>query len=392
MLQKNKIKIALICPADFTVVLCCKWIIKTLREMGHEVIVISPLSSDDFFIKKIKEFNVPHISIKMNRHINIFDDFTYIYSLIRIFRNYKINTVFAVCTKPNIYVPIAAKIIGIKDIYTSVWGRGTAFLNKKSFRGKLIKKLLLLLYKLSFLISKKIWFTNPSDMRYFIKRNILKRKKAVLTHNYIDSDIYLPNKLSKGQREILHKEFKIKKGTTVIILVGRMIWSKGIREFVEAGKILNKKYNGLKFLLVGAEEPNNPDAVPRAYLDDLSKLSFIIWTNFRKDVPALYSISNIAVLPSFYKEGGYPRAITEPMSMEIPVIAADTEDCRGPIVDMKNGLLVKAKDAIDLANKIEILIKDNDFSQKISKEARKTILNEFDEKIIIKELFQKIFN
>ena len=86
--MKNKMKIALICPADFTVVLCCKWIIKILKDLGHEVIVISPLSNDGFYLKKIKEFNVKHINIKMNRHISIFDDSFYIFSSTFIFKTF----------------------------------------------------------------------------------------------------------------------------------------------------------------------------------------------------------------------------------------------------------------------------------------------------------------
>ena len=385
-------RIALICPADFTVVLCCKWIIKFLAEMGHEVIVISPVNKDKFFLNEIKKFNVQHVEIKMNRHINILDDLCYLISLIKILKSYSIDSVFNVCTKPNIYGPIASKIIGIKKIYTSVWGRGTAFLDKNTLKSILLKIILLQLYKLSFLISEKVWFTNPNDMRYFLSKKVIKNSKTILTNNYIDSEIYRPNRISKSTKEKLFKEFDIQENDFIVILVGRMIWSKGIKEFVEAGNILNKRYPNLKLLLVGAEEPNNPDSIPISYLKNLSKEKFIKWTNFRKDVPALYSISNIAVLPSFYKEGGYPRAVTEPMSMEIPVIAADTIDCRGPIKNMKNGLLVKIKDPIDLSKKIELLMNDHKFSKNISKEARKTILEKFDEKIIIKNLLREIYN
>ena len=83
-------KIGLVCPQDFTVVLCCKWIIKYLQQLGHEVIVISPSNKNDkFYSNKIKEFGVEHIDIKMNRHINILDDMKYVLSLYRIFKKYK---------------------------------------------------------------------------------------------------------------------------------------------------------------------------------------------------------------------------------------------------------------------------------------------------------------
>ena len=228
-------------------------------------------------------------------------------------------------------------------------------------------------------------------MHYFLNKNIIKRNKSFLTYNYIDSDIYNPNNISLQSKKNLSEEFNIMKNSIIVILVGRMIWSKGINEFVEAGKLLFKKYPNIKLLLVGAEEKNNPDSVPTKYLKNLSLLPFIKWTNFRKDVPNLYAISDIAVLPSYYKEGGYPRAVTEPMSMGIPVIAANTPDCRGPIVNNENGLLVEPKDSQDLANKIKNLIDNKDLYKKISKNARKDILHKFDEKKVVKYLIDKLY-
>ena len=385
-------KVALICPADFTVVLCCKWLIKHLQKKRIEVIVLSPVGKDDFYLKTIRELNVKHVNIKMNRHINIFDDFKYIFKMIKVFKQQKVNATISVCTKPNLYSPIAAKLSGIDSIYTSVWGRGTGFLETKSFKALLIKIILISLYKISFSLSKLIWFTNPNDMNYFLKKNILKKNKSLLTYNYIDSEIYKPNNTSNKIRNRLYKELHLKKDDLIVILVGRMIWSKGIREFVEAGKILYKKYSNIKLILVGAEEKNNPDSIPKSYLVKLASLSFIQWVNFRKDVPNLYSISNIAVLPSYYKEGGYPRAVTEPMSMGIPVIACNTVDCKGPIVDNKNGLLVEPKNPKDLAKKIKKLIENKNLYEKVSKQARLTILNKFDEKKIVKNLVDKLYD
>ena len=88
----------------------------------------------------------------------------------------------------------------------------------------------------------------------------------------------------------LRNEFDLDANDIVIIFVGRMIWSKGIKEFVEIGKILSKEITNIKLLLVGAEEKNNPDSVPADYLNNLRNLKFIKWTKFRKDVPELYSL------------------------------------------------------------------------------------------------------
>lgn len=384
-------KIGLICPADFTVLLCCKWIIKNLQKKGNAVIVISPLSKDDFYIKEILKFNVVHVNIKMNRHVNVLDDVKYTIDLYKIFKKHNIDSVFSVCTKPNIYSPLAAKLAGIKKIYTSIWGRGTAFLESKKFKDVILKLIILFLYKISFRISKLVWFTNPHDLDYFLSKKLIKKEKTILTYNYIDSDIYKPQNIKNYQLNNLRKEFQFKENDIVIILVGRMIWSKGIKEFVEAGRIIYKSYPNLKLLLVGAEEKNNPDAIPYDYLKKISKLEYLKWAKFRKDVPLLYCLSKIAVLPSYYKEGGYPRAVTEPMSIGIPVIAADTPDCRGPIENMKNGILVEPKRPEELAKKIKLLIEDKKLYEKLSSRGRTTIIEKFDEKKVVKQLIDEIF-
>ena len=123
-------KIALICPSDFTVYLCCKWIIKYLNNKGHKIYILAPKSSDKYFYREILKLNVQFVEVKMNRHINIIDDLNYILSLIFIFRKNKINSIFCACTKPNLYAPLAAKIAKIKNINISIWGRGTVFLEK----------------------------------------------------------------------------------------------------------------------------------------------------------------------------------------------------------------------------------------------------------------------
>jgi len=382
----------LVCPEDFTVVLCCKWIIKYLQQLGHEVLVISPSNKNDkFYSNKIKEFGVKHIDIKMNRHINILDDVKYVLSLYKIFNKYKLNSVFGVCTKPNIYAPIAAKIAKINKIYISIWGRGTTFLPTKSLNKKLLKFLLILLYRLSFSLSSKIWFTNPNDLNYFLDRKIINSKKTILTKNYIDSDIYKPSVLSNQERINLLNEFSFNEKDIIIILVGRMIWSKGVKEFVDAAHILSNDFPYLKFLLVGAEEKCNYDSIPSEYLLNLVNYNYIRWTGFRTDIPNLYALSTIAVLPSYYKEGGYPRGITEPMSMEKPVIAANTIDCSLAISDKEDGLLVNPQDSEDLVSKIKYLLNNQSEMYEISKKARTKILNEFDEKKIIKGLIAELY-
>jgi len=386
--------IALICPRDFTAYLCCQWIIKYLLKKKHKIFLITTLTEDSFFHRELCKLKIKIIPVNMNRHLNIFDDIKYLISLYLIFKKYKISNVFSFCTKPNIYSPIAAKLAGIKEIYISIWGRGTSFLKNNSIKFTLLKTIVLIFYKIAFILSDKIWFTNKNDLKYFQSKKIINLNKVILTRNYIDTDIYNPKKINNKRKDKLIKELRLKKNTPVVILVGRMIFSKGIKEFIDSSLIVKKVYKDIIFILIGPEEKNNPDSVPSNYLKKLNKLpkyKHIKWLGFRNDIKELYSISKIAVLPSYYPEGGFPRAITEPMSMAKAVIASNSEDCKGPIDENIDGLLIPPKDKDQLAEKILMLLSNPKMLRSISKKAREKVIREFDEKVIISKLIEEFY-
>ena len=106
----------------------------------------------------------------MNRHINFIDDIKYLFELFLVFRNTTDST-FSVCTKPNIYSPLASKLAGINK-YIHRFGEGTDFLRRKTENTCEINFNLPL--QIIFSLSKLVWFTNPNDMNYFLNKNIIK--------------------------------------------------------------------------------------------------------------------------------------------------------------------------------------------------------------------------
>jgi glycosyltransferase involved in cell wall biosynthesis len=106
------------------------------------------------------------------------------------------------------------------------------------------------------------------------------------------------------------------------------------------------------------------------------------WLGFRKDVLELYALSDVAVLPSYYKEGGYPRALLEPMALAKPVIAADTDDCKGPVRHGENGFLVPPGDGKALAERIEELFKDPALRARFGSRSLEIMREEFDDRIV----------
>ena len=107
------------------------------------------------------------------------------------------------------------------------------------------------------------------------------------------------------------------------------------------------------------------------------------WLGFQEDVKAFYAVSQLAVLPSYYNEGGYPRALLEPMSMGRPIIAADTDGCRGTVEEGENGFLVPPRDSNALARGIALIMDDDDLRQRMGQYSREKACRDFDEKRIV---------
>ena len=385
-------KIALVVPLDFTAVLCCKiWIEDLQLRSDDKLVVIGEYFPDkNNYQEELRSWGVVFEHVPMSRHINPLLDLKYMWSLWKIFRKYKFDYVLNTCTKPNIYGPLAARLAGTNKILISVWGRGSAYLENQNIKFKILRFLLNNLYSLSFSLASYVWFTNKNDVDYFSAIGSLKRDKVILTKNYIDVDKYRPRVLSSDVEMELRKNFAIGKNDKVVVSVSRMIWSKGIKEFAEASQVIEKERSDIKFILVGAVEKGSPDSVPYEFLEMHSKRENFQWIGYREDLLDIYALSDLAVLPSFYKEGGYPRALTEPMAMGKPVIAADTPDCRSPIENGKNGYLVPPRDSKSLAECILKIMSDDQLRHKFGKYSAKRAKLEYDEKIIIPEM-DKVF-
>lgn len=389
-------RIAVVCPDDLSIVLFCKGIIDVLKNQDDsKVYVLSDIwdeAGDGHYAEIIKSWGVEHIRLEMYRYINVLKDFKLLFLLMKLFRQKHIDIVVNITTKPNILGTIAGKITGVKQILCSVWGRGSVFVDLPGISNHLRRMFVLMLYRVAFLLATKVWFTNVNDLDYFLSKGIIKKKKTILTRNYVNTDEYVPYELSQESAKNLRSELGLEERDKVVIMVARMIWAKGIREFAEASKLLLSSLPHVKFILVGPGEEGIDDAIPVSYLRDCEKSGNFSWIGFRRDVKDLYALADVAVLPSYYKEGGYPRALTEPMAMAKPVIAADSVDCRGPVEDGRNGYLVAVKDSGSLARAIEILMKDERKRKEFGEYGRKKAEVEFDEKVIVRQVVREFLD
>jgi glycosyltransferase involved in cell wall biosynthesis len=373
--------IALVCPDGLSILLFCKGIIGALRRIpGARVIVVSDIGEHG---RDIEALGVTCIDVPMARFLDPRRDFQYLWRLTRTFRRERCDLVFNFSTKANIYGAIAAHLARVPRVVSHVVGMGGAFLPADTAGGKLLQALVLRLYDVAFRLTDKVWFTNRSDLAFFTGKGLVGPDKSVLTRNYLDVSAYAGDSIAPDEIAEARRELHLGPHDRVVIMVARMAWAKGVREFAEAAEQLKDRYPEALFLLVAPLETGSRDAVPESYIRKMEGAARLRWLGFRSDVKRLYAMANLAVLPSYYKEGGYPRALLEPMAMGKPIIAADTEDCRGPVEEGRNGYLVPPRDSHALAEAVARLLDDRARCDAFGRYGRFKAERDFDERRIV---------
>lgn len=395
--MRKGLKIAFVCPNDFTVVTFCGELVRRLQDDNRNIVYAVCAyhgshgeNTQEHYASVMKSWGVVHIPVTYYRFLSIRRDLRYFAALCAILRREHFDLVINISTKPNIYGAIAARLAGTPRIVCSVWGLGVAFSEGVGLKGALLKSAILALYRIAFRVSHRIWFTNEDDYNLFVSARIARRDRAFLTKFFVNTDVYSPDSVNADQAAQLRQEFGLTDENRVVVMVARMSWAKGVREFVEAAGILRERWPLVKFILVGPRDDGSPDSVPESYLRENERYGNFKWTGFRKDVQTFYFISDLAVLPSYYREGGYPKGLTEAMAMGKPIVTTDSVHCRGTVEDGKNGYQVPIKDSGALAGAIEKIIADDDRRVRFGRYSRAKALSELDERTIAAEVVREM--
>jgi N,N'-diacetylbacillosaminyl-diphospho-undecaprenol alpha-1,3-N-acetylgalactosaminyltransferase len=383
-------KIAFVCPEDLSVMNFTRSLVVYLKRAApeHQIFVIS--SFERGFRTEIEALGVIAIDVPLNRFISPVGDLQYLSRLYRIFRRERFDVAVNWGHKPNVYGAVVERLTGVHNITSAVRGLGAPFSASPTPRNVALRGLLTAFYAAAFRLCTKVWFTNREDAAYFIEQGLLEREKTVVTKNAIDVQLFRRETVSPELAARARRDFGFAPDDIVILMVGRLLWSKGVREFVEAAERLSESYPKARFVLAGGSETGSPDAVPESYLASRMRTPYFRWTGFVKDLRTLYSITSVAVLPSYFREGGYPRALLEPMAFGIPVIAADTPHCGGVVEDGRTGYLVPPRDVNALVAAIERLLSSPARRAAFGARTRAKIEAEFDDRRVAKEILSHI--
>jgi N,N'-diacetylbacillosaminyl-diphospho-undecaprenol alpha-1,3-N-acetylgalactosaminyltransferase len=170
----------------------------------------------------------------------------------------------------------------------------------------------------------------------------------------------------------------------------RLVWSKGVREFVEASQLLKAQYPDWVFLMISPQDPGSPDAVPKEYIDSHRSDNLIVIDYFRQDIKNIMALADIIVLVSYYREG-VPTVLIEGLSMSKPIIASNSVGCKETVEDGKNGYLVPIKNATQLADKLRILMNDKTQRSVFGEYSREIAKKYFDENIVVSRILTEVY-
>lgn len=356
-------------------------LIKNFIKNDYQVIA---MGSDDDYASRLKGLNCFFIPISIINNKSPFSDLLLILKFLFILYREKPSVYISFTIKPNIYGSIAAHILGI-PVINNIAGLGVAF-SRKGWLLFLVKKL----YLFAIMKSTKVFFQNNEDYLYFLREKLIKPSQAtVIPGSGINLQHFCPAEVISST---LMKNVVEHEKPFVFLFVGRLLWDKGVGEFVESARLVKRIYPNAKFRILGFLDVQNPSAIDRQALNSWIDEGIIQYLGSTDNVRPFLSEANCVVLPSYYMEGT-PKSLLEAAAMARPIITTDWVGCRNVVDDGVNGFLCRVRDINDLADKMQKIIKLPQLEcERMGLAGRQKVEREFDEKIIIQHYLNTIYS
>jgi len=337
------------------------------KEAGCDVYVAAEETGKG---KVIEQNGIRFIPFNTSTDNNVFQDFGLGIRLFRLYRSIQPDLVHHVTIKPVLFGSFAARMAKIPAVVNALSGLGYLYINQ-SVKVRLARTLSSFVFKFGFHHPNTTLILQNDD-----------DKALVLDYQLID--IQKIHIIRGSGVDINFFSFCLECSKNVrVVLPARMLWDKGVEEFVRAASLLKSKYPDVSFHLVGEPYPGNPNSIPLKWLNDCNKEENLHYEGYQVDMRRVYRESSIICLPS-YREG-LPKALLEAAAIGRPIVTTDAPGCREIVREGMNGYLVPVKDSIRLAERIEKLILEPGTRRKFGENGRRIVENKFTVERVISE-------
>ena len=347
-------------------------LIKDIVRQGHQVFCLS-CENDKDIRRKVEELGASYRCVFMTRTgTNPIADLKTLIAYVRVLREIQPDMYFAYMSKPVAYGGLAAKWCGIPKINILVSGLEIAFYSN-GIKNLPVRSILKFFFKKVHKASENIFFQNSDDYQRFLDIGIVKESQSTIV-NGSGVDMYYFSKKKLPQEP-------------VVLMIARLVWSKGIREFLDAVSRIKEKSPQTEVLLVGGLD-HNPEALTEQELQQCIKKNNIEYCGHVDDVRPYLERCSIFVLPSYHE--GTPRSVLEAMATGRPIITTNAPGCRETVIDGYNGYLVPVKDTDILYQRLITLIENKELRKKMAANSYTLCWEKYDVNLVNQVMIQKM--
>ena len=361
-------------------------IMKALVHAGLKVYAVSPPGP---FVPDIENLGVEFVPwILSRRSLNPFTEFASLVRLVRIYRRLRPGIVQHFTVKPNVYGAIAARLAGVPVVFSGVQGLGYAFGEGGGMR-VVLRVVLSMLYKLTALLSDRFVLLNSHDLERLFKKNSTFRHKAMVVQGGVGVDLweFSTEAVTEDRGLTLRESLGIGQECQVVTMASRLLYDKGVAEYVEAASTVQKSRPGTVFVLAGSPDLENPATVTFNDLRSWEQSGDIRVVGHIADMPALLDASDVVVLPSYSE--GIPRVLIEAAAMSRPIVSTTIPGVAEIVEDGVNGTLVPPRDAEALAKAIEELLDSPSLRAEYGRAGRLKAQREYDDREVARRYVEE---
>jgi glycosyltransferase involved in cell wall biosynthesis len=348
-------------------------LISALLERNWQVSAIADFSDEQ--MDGLRRLGARPIALNIDAAgLNPLRDLTYFVRLSRVLRQLRPDLAHFFTIKPVLYGAVAAKHSGIPGIVASITGGGALLRGGgKAWAARVVWPLL----RAALAGRPQVIFQNAADMAWFIaKRTIAATQATCIAGSGVDTTTLAPDPDLPAEHR------------TRFVMASRMLWSKGVSDFVAAARLVRQDFPQASFVLFGGAKDEygskNPDFIERAWLEDLNREGILEWRGWTDpaEVESAMRSAAAVVLPSYYPEG-IPRSLIEAASAGAPIITTDTPGCRDAVIDGVSGVLVPPRSPDSLAAAMAGLLRDPARIAAMGLRGRELAVTTFDAQAIV---------
>ena len=343
---------------------------KAAQQAGFEVHVACPIdhvwAPSSFSIQELTKFGFTYHPIPLSRRgMNPAQEIKTIIALVRLYGRLRPDLIHHLTIKPIMYGGLAARLVNLSSVVSTVTGMGQVFVGKGIFAA-MLRFVVKVLYRMALSHpNTAVIVQNRSDRHAFVNLRLVSRERVHLVRGSgVSLEQFHPKPESNDE--------------PLVILPARLIWEKGIAEFVQAARQLRQLGLSARFALVGDTQESNPRAVPKSQLELWHREGVIEWWGRQTDMPRVYAESHVVCLPSSYGEG-VPKVLLEAAASARSIVCTDIPGCTEVVRQNINGLVFPVGDVEALSNALRRLIVDGNLRKTFGLSGRQIAEAEFGE-------------